>query len=82
MTDQFMEDYKRDTINGLTERMIDILRRVSDLPYFKNAPIEALVRDARDLLPAVMAVHDAGLPTAEDVRGILATPPLTSKGCE
>ncbi len=45
---------------------IDLLRgivsRTAELPYFKNERVEALVRDAKDAL----------LPTAQDVRGILA----------
>jgi hypothetical protein len=32
------------------KRLRDIARRVADLPYFKNARMEALVRDARDAL--------------------------------
>lgn len=32
------------------EQLRDIARRVSDLPYFKNRPIEALVSDARAAL--------------------------------
>lgn len=35
------------------ERLRDIARRVIELPYFKNARIEALVRDARDALAPV-----------------------------
>ena len=48
-------------------RVIDVLQRVADLPYFKNDRVEQLVRDARDLLKE----YDAGMPTNEDVRGIL-----------
>jgi hypothetical protein len=32
------------------ERLRDIARRVTDLPYFKNERVEALVRDAKDAL--------------------------------
>ena len=32
------------------ERLRDIARRVAELPYFKNAKIEVLVRDAKDAL--------------------------------
>lgn len=33
-----------------TEKLTDILRRVSDLPYFKNPQVEEIVRDARSVL--------------------------------
>lgn len=39
-----------DCYEGQIERLRDIARRVSDLPYFKNKPIEDLVRDARAAL--------------------------------
>ena len=47
------------------ERLRGIAQRVTEIvPYFKNERIQNLVIDAR-------AALDAGLPTAEDVRGIL-----------
>lgn len=40
------------------ERLRDIARRVAELPYFKNAKIEALVRDAKDALHAPIIQND------------------------
>jgi len=48
-------------------RVVDVLQRVVDLPYFKNDRVQQLVWDAKDLLKE----YDVTLPTANDVRGIL-----------
>lgn len=57
-------------------RVIDVLQRVVDLPYFKNERVEKLVWDARQLLKD----HDANLPAADDVRGILAPVACSREG--
>lgn len=47
-----MEHQIYDVLTAATEieRLRDVARRVVEIPYFKNARIEALVRDAKEAL--------------------------------
>jgi|GEM_PF-5812616 len=54
-------DRLRDDNASLRAQLVsaqEVLRRVSDIPYFKNPQIEAIVRDARTALTSAKRDHD------------------------
>lgn len=59
------KDAEIEKLRSQLDKAQDLARAVSDIPYFKNPRIEEIVRAARDFL-------DGGLPTVNDVRGILS----------